>query len=120
LADALLPKEVVEGLTDESVLTRIGAAWHLGLGRLARDTDTLKAAVAKRRIEERLHGDESERDHIVRIALEEALPLEIPGFSAENSDLTGVWKGNDGCTYYIRVKFQQKYVKSHTVFYKSR
>lgn len=96
----VLPQEVVEGLTAESALTRIGAAWHLG--RLAQDTDTQRAAVAKRRILERLHSDESERDHLVRIALEEALPFEVPGFSAENSDLTGVWKGNDDCTYYIR------------------
>jgi hypothetical protein len=99
--DALLPQEVAEGLTAESALTRIGAAWRLS--RLAVDADdSLKAAAAKRCIVERLYGDESERDHLVRVALQEALPLEIPGFSADNSDLTGVWKGNDDCTYYIR------------------
>lgn len=100
-ATARLPEDVLQGLIAEEPLARMGAAWRLG--RLARSTeDAPRAARAKLFIINRLRGEDGERDQLVREALLEALPYEIPGFTLDNSDLTGVWKCNDGLTYYIR------------------
>jgi hypothetical protein len=113
--DTRLPKDVVEGLTAEAALTRIGAAWRLG--RLARVVeDAPRAFRAKEWIIKRLHGEDGERDHLVREALEEALRVarelpdwkegqtELPDFgdNVDPFNLTGVWNCNDGGTYYVR------------------
>jgi hypothetical protein len=112
--DTRLPQDVLEGLTAESALTRIGAAW--ALARLARVGDAPRAARAKQKIVERLHRQNGERDHLVREALAEALGVaqELPDWKEDQADLldfgdnidpfnlTGVWKCNDGGTYYVR------------------
>jgi len=112
--NARLPDDVIEGLTAETALTRIGAAWRLG--RLARSEDSARAARAREWIIKRLHGEDGERDHLVRETLEEALRVarELPDWKEGQSDLpdfgenvdpfniTGVWDCNDGGTYYVR------------------
>jgi hypothetical protein len=113
--DTRLPKDLLDGLTADAPLVRIGAAWRLA--RLARFIDDRpRAERAMQKIVERLDGEDGEQDHLVREALKEAvqgareLPdwkegqTELPDFgdNVDPFNLTGVWKCNDGGTYYVR------------------
>lgn len=79
-----LPKDVLEGLTSPSVLTRIGSIWRLG--KLAQNVgDPPCAGAAKRVLEARLHQDDGEQDHRARVAVQEVLdpsPATPPGHVA--------------------------------------